>query len=68
MHATTDVTRFSPLFFTYSTIAILPYIIICRGLSNDGVGGARDSIFQQLRPAAEFYTGDLVQETLAGLP
>ena len=26
--------------------------VVCRGLSNDDVGGARSTIFQEIRPAA----------------
>ena len=38
------------------------------GLSNNDVGVARDTVFQEVRPGAGFKTGDFVKEMLGGLP
>ena len=38
-----------------------------KGLSNDDVGAARDTVVQEIRPGAGFKTGDFVNETLGGL-
>ena len=46
-----------------------PYFrrFVCKGLSNDGVGGvARGTVFQEIRPEAGFKTGDSVKEKLGG--
>ena len=44
------------------------YFLVCKGLSNDDVGLARDTAFQEIRPEAGFKTGDFFKEKLAGLP
>ena len=36
--------------------------------SNEDVGAARGSVFQELRPGAGFKTGDFIKERLGGLP
>ena len=36
--------------------------------SNDDVGVARDTVFQEVRPGAGFKTGDFVKKRLGGLP
>ena len=46
------------------------YFLVCKGLlvqSNDAVGVARGTAFQELRPGAGFKTGDFVKEKLRGL-
>ena len=40
------------------------YFLVCEDLSNDDVGGSRDTIFQEIRPGAGFETGDFVKEKL----
>ena len=35
-------------------------------LWNDGVGVARGTVFQEIRPGAGFKTGDFVKEKLGG--
>ena len=37
-------------------------------LSNNDVGGARGTAFQEIRPGAGFESGDFVIEMLGGLP
>ena len=44
------------------------YFLVCKGLSNDDVGGTRGTEFQEIRPGAGFETGDFVTEMLGGLP
>ena len=48
------------------TTKFFMYFLLCKGLSNDDVGGARDTLFQQIRPGAGFETGDFVKEMLGG--
>ena len=36
--------------------AIFTHFLVCIGRSNDGVGGARDTVFQEIRPGAGFKT------------
>ena len=43
------------------------YFLVCKGLSNDGVGVARGTVFQEARPGAGFTTGDFVKEKLGGV-
>ena len=42
------------------------YFHVCIGLSNDDFGVARGPVFQEIRPAAGFKTGDFVKERLGG--
>ena len=35
---------------------------VCKGLSNDDVGVARGTVFQEIRPGAGFKTGNFVKE------
>ena len=44
------------------------YFRVCKGLSNDDVGGARGTVFQEIWPEAGFETGDFVKEMLGGIP
>ena len=48
------------------------HIFICflvrKGLSNDSIGVGRGTVFKDIRPGADFKTGDFVQEKLGGLP
>ena len=46
--------------------SILKQFHVCKGLSNDDVGAARGTIFQEIRPGAGFKTGDFVKEMLGG--
>ena len=60
---------------------ILMYHLVCKGLvvllvllvllvvvpSNDDVGVARGTVFQQIRTGVGFKTGDFVEEKLGGL-
>ena len=39
---------------------------MCKGLSIDGVGMSRDTVFQEIRPGAGFETGDFVKEKGVG--
>ena len=39
---------------------------MCKSLSIDDVGVARDTVFQEVRPGAGFETGDFVKEMLGG--
>ena len=41
---------------------IFMYFLDCKGLSNDDVGVARGTVFQEIRPGAGFKTGDFVKE------
>ena len=47
---------------------ILTQFHVCKGLSDDDVGAARVTVFQETRPGAGFKTGDFVKEKLGGLP
>ena len=40
------------------------FFLVCRGRSNDDVrgGGARGTVFQEIRPGAGFKTGDFVEK------
>ena len=38
------------------------------GLSNEDVGDARGTVFQEIRPRAGFKTDDFVEQKLGGLP
>ena len=42
------------------------YFLVCEGLSNDGVGVTRGTVFQETRPGAGFKTGEFVKEKLGG--
>ena len=42
--------------------------LACKGPSNDDVGGARCTVFQERQPVAGFKTGDFVENMLGGLP
>ena len=42
------------------------YFLVCRGLSIVDVGVSRDTVFQEIRPAAGLETGDFVKEKLGG--
>ena len=44
------------------------HLLVCNGLSNNGVGVARDTVFQEVRPGAGFKTSDFVKKMLGGLP
>ena len=44
------------------------YVFVCSGRSNDGVGVARGTAFQEIRPGAGFKTSNFVKQTLGGLP
>ena len=44
------------------------YFLGCKGLLDDGVGVAKGTVFQKIRPGAGFKTGDFVEEKLGGLP
>ena len=41
--------------------------LACKGPSNDDVGVARGTVFQEIRPGVGFKTGDSVKEKLGGL-
>ena len=41
---------------------ILKHFHACKGLSNDDVGAARGTVFQEIRPGADFKTGDFAEE------
>ena len=43
--------------------ASVTYFLVCRGLSNDGVGVARGTAFQEIRPGAGFKNGNFVKES-----
>ena len=51
---------------------ILAFFLVCKGLSNDDVGVARGSAFQEIWPRGGFGTGDFVKNvggaTLDSLP
>ena len=40
----------------------ITYCLLCKGRSNDDVGVARGSVFQEIRPGSGFKTGDFVKE------
>ena len=42
------------------------FLVCYKGLSIDGVGVSRDTVFQEIRPGAGFETGDLGKEMLGG--
>ena len=44
------------------------HFLVCKGLSNDDVGVARGTVFQEIRPIAGFKTGGFAKEKLGGLP
>ena len=44
------------------------FFLVCKDLSIDDVGVSRDTVFQEIWPGAGCETGDLVKETLRGLP
>ena len=41
-------------------------LLVCEGLSNDDVGVARGTVFQEMRAGAGFKTGDFFKEKLGG--
>ena len=43
------------------------YFLVCEGLSNDDVGVARGTVFQEVWPEAGLKTGDFVKEKLGAL-
>ena len=46
------------------------HFLVCKerkGLSNDDVGVARGTVFQEVRPGAGFKTGGFVEEMLGGV-
>ena len=45
---------------------ILKHFRVCKGLSNDDVGAASSTVFQEIRPGAASKTGDFVKEMLGG--
>ena len=46
---------------------IFMYLLVCKGLPNDGVGGvARGAVFQEIRPGVGFKTGDFVWRKVGG--
>ena len=47
---------------------IIIYFLVCKGRSNDDVGGASGTVFQDIRPGSGFKTGDFVREKVWGLP
>ena len=42
------------------------YFLVCRGVSIDGVGVSRDTVFQEIRPGAGFETGDFDKDKSRG--
>ena len=46
----------------------LHVFLVCKGPSNDDVGVARGTVFQEVRPGPGFKTDDFVKEKLGGLP
>ena len=42
------------------------YFVVCKGPSNDDVGAARGTAFQEIWPGAGFKTGDFVEEKGVG--
>ena len=49
-------------------IYIFPQNVVCKELSNDGLGVARSTVIQDIRPGTGFKTGDFDEEKLGGLP
>ena len=45
--------------------SILKHFHACKGLSNDDIGAARGTVFQEIRPGAGFKTGHFVKDKLA---
>ena len=45
---------------------ILTHVHVCKGPSNDDVGAARGTIFQEIRLGSCFKTVDFVKEKLGG--
>ena len=43
------------------------FLVLHEGLSNDDVGVARGTVFQEIRPGAGFKTGDFGKDKLGGL-
>ena len=41
---------------------------MCGGLTIDDVWVSRDTVFQEIRPGADFETDKIVEEKLGGLP
>ena len=41
-------------------------LLFCKGPSNDDVGVARGTVFQEVRPGAGFKSGDFVERTVGG--
>ena len=44
------------------------FFFVCKGLSNDDVGGARGTVFREIQLESGFKTGDSINEKLGGLP
>ena len=44
------------------------FSFFAKGLPNGDVGGARGTVFQEIRPGAGFEAGDFDQEKLGGVP
>ena len=42
--------------------SIFLFFFACKGLSNDDVGAARGTVFQEIRPGVGFETGDFVKD------
>ena len=49
-------------------IYLFAHFPVCKGHSNDDVGVAKGTAFQETQPGAGFKTGDFVKEKLGGLP
>ena len=47
---------------------IFIHCFVCKGLSNDDVGVARGTLFEEIRPDAGFKTDDFVKENWGGIP
>ena len=45
---------------------ILMYLVVYKGVSNDDVGVARDTVLREIRPGAGFQSTDFVNEKLGG--
>ena len=52
----------------YMKNTIFIFFFACKGLSNDEIGGARGTVFQEIRWRAGFETGDFVKQMLGELP
>ena len=48
--------------------SLFVYFLVCEGLSNDDVGEARGTVFEEMRPGVGLKTGDFVKEKLEGPP